>query len=268
MRSVSLTLLDTMKATKPMISPWGRRYVAEVNADEAISRLGRVNPVPIGSLVGLHESPAVQRAMREILALKPKVPWWKRRFIVFPLAAAVSLATAAASFELTRPVTTPTEVGCYAGATTHSPLHLHAMDQSPLVTCTRLWVDGKMGAPLDAPLVECVEPSGSAAVFSSSDPAVCSFLKLAEPVGGLSPLDQKIIVLNAGLAERSNSTTCLSLQEGYLEAVDLIKTVGLMGWKVIPPTSVTDVHPCTRYIVDAPNHLVSIELVPQATGNS
>lgn len=135
--------------------------------DEALfARLRAANPVPDEQVLPGPDAPRPVADLERILAGGRRPRRWRWRPLVgIP---AVALVAATAGVLLTRDVSEPLSVGCYAEASTASDRAIVSADaaQGPAGVCQELWDEGVFPTqPRPDELVECVLETGAVAVF-------------------------------------------------------------------------------------------------------
>jgi len=81
----------------------------ENRRDEPAVSIAALNPATNAQFVGRETSTRARSDLAKIVS-RQRIPWWRRRRIVIPIAIGVAIATGAATYALTRPVTKPAYV--------------------------------------------------------------------------------------------------------------------------------------------------------------
>ncbi|GBD83812.1 hypothetical protein BMS3Abin02_00194 [bacterium BMS3Abin02] len=158
------------------------------NRPDAFERLQAANPVDPAT-VDRPDSPRAQQLLASILATprtpEPAVVRRRRRRLVIAVAL-VAVLGGAATWIITRPVTNPAVVSCYAQPALHGTQAGLAGVPLDVESCAPYWEDGTLTNPdypagTVPPLVACVTDVGTFAVFPSDDPNLCGNLGLALP---------------------------------------------------------------------------------------
>lgn len=224
------------------------------------------NPAPPEEYAGLGEGALAELAIQRVLASAAPVArrrWWRRRRIVVPAIAIVALGSAAAGYELTRPVTSPLSVGCYAAPSRTALAVVVPSGTSATATCRPLWSNGTLGGGGGVPpLYACVLPSGAVGVFPSRDGTPCARLGLAQPAPATGATGRAIRLRETLVHDEATSRGCLSAGEARRDAHDAFAMLGLSGWHTVVQPGYSAAQHCSGYGIDVAGRTVYV--VPQA----
>lgn len=222
------------------------------------------NPAPPGEYAGLGEGALAELAIQRVLAAAPPVArrrWWRRRRIVVPAIAIVALGSAAAGYELTRPVTSPLSVGCYAAPSRTALAVVVPSGTSATATCRPLWLNGTLGGGGVPPLYACVLPSGALGVFPSRDGTPCARLGLAQPAPATGATGRAIRLREALVHDEATSRGCLDEGAARRDVQTALASLGLSGWRTVVQPGFSLAQHCSGYGIDVAGRTVYV--VPQ-----
>lgn len=211
---------------------------------------------------------AMARAMYgEVVASRPtastsRARRW-RRVAVFVAAA---LATAAAAYVLTRPVTEPLTVACFRSANlTADRVILPASSDIPAgELCRVVWEPGGEFAAETGgrrpPLTACVLESGAVGVFPSRENGdVCQQLDAAKPDPTSIDDTQMVIELQDALVGQFLGS-CLDLPAAAAVVERELDNRRLSDWEVTNAQPFTTDRPCASLAIDPATR--TVELIP------
>lgn len=236
----------------------------------------RSNPVDRDRLPEVSESAHGRALLEEIIdmaqttttTLPAPAPPPRRarrsRLLVPIVAAAAVLSMGFTVYALTRNVTEPSGIGCYAEADTGAKTVVVGADgQSPVAVCEAVWAGGAFGpGEMMPPLAACVLSTGAVGVFPGG-PETCAGLDL-------SPLDAAtypgevghFIAFRTALVDRFRAAGCLNEQAATDTVREEFTTRGLSGWTVATESKFSAARPCASLAFEPEAKRVSLVPIP------
>lgn len=184
------------------------------------------------------------------------------RHILIPLAVAAAMATAAATWIVTRTAGDATQVACYRAVSLSADIVGVEPAGDPRDACSAVWVDGEFGRGPAPPLAACVLPSELVGVFPASDGDPCRRLGLDEArLDGDVPA---IVGVQELLSERFGAD-CVRLDQAEELVVGALRDADLEDWTVIRAAEPTSDRPCASIAVDPATETITLVPLPRTS---
>jgi len=237
----------------------------------------RTNPVDRKRLPEVSESAHGRALLEEIIdmgqpttttrpaaAPAPRSRRKKRSRLVIPVfVAAAVLSMGFTVYALTRDVTEPSGIGCYAAADVGANRVVVGADgSSPVAVCERVWANGAFGPGEMPPLAACVLTTGAVGVFPGG-PETCGVLELA-PLDGQAYPGQVggFIAFRTAVVDRFQAAGCLDEQTATAAVRDEFQAQGLSGWTVVTAAKFSPDRPCASLAFEPEAKRVSLVPTP------
>ena len=226
------------------------------NGDPA-ARLARQNPTVTSLVDPVQWETAKQRIFRSVVATPHRTRWWKRKSFFAAVIVVGAIGASAAGYSLTRSVTNPTLIECFAGDTLSSRAELTQLKGSPQATCAEDWRSGLLGPGTHRAFTVCVHPDGDAVVFPTDDQSICSSLGLsaAEP---LNAQQSAIAQLPTLLGNAVGSVSCPTIRMVENDARSTLRRLGLRGWEITVIQPITKQWPCATFSLWAQSKTIDV----------
>jgi hypothetical protein len=187
-----------------------------------------------------------------------------RRLIPIATAAAV-LSMGFTVYAMTRDVTEPTGIGCYAKADLDAKTVVVGADgRPPAAICEAVWAAGAFGSGEMPPLAACVLTTGAVSVFPGG-PQTCATLELAV-LNDAAYSDQvgEFVAFRTAIVERFREAGCLNEQAARETVQDELSTRGIQGWTVVTETKLSAARPCASLAFEPEARRVSLVPIPRS----
>ena len=185
-----------------------------------------------------------------------------RRLIPIATAAAV-LSMGFTVYAMTRDVTEPTGIGCYAAADVGAKTVVVGADgRAPAAICEAVWAAGAFGPGEMPPLAACVLTTGAVGVFPGG-PQTCASLELAVLDDAAYPGEVgEFVAFRTAIVERFREAGCLNEQAAREAVQDELSTRGIQGWTVVTETKLSAARPCASLAFEPEARRVSLVPIP------
>lgn len=239
------------------------------NRPDAFEQLRAANPVDPATVDG-PDAPRAQQLLASILATprtpEPAVVRRRRRRLVIAVALAAVLG-GAATWIITRPVTNPAVVSCYAQPAlggTQAGLVGVPLD---VESCAPSWADGTLTNPhyppgVVPPLVACVTDVGTFAVFPSTNPNLCETLGLAPPEPQSIEDAKPTLDLGQALADYFATERCIPIPQAASDVRRILDEHEAADWTITIGDQRPD-RPCASLSFEPKTHTVRIVPIPE-----
>ncbi len=169
----------------------------------------------------------------------------RSRLLIPTVAAAAALSMGFTVYALTRNVTEPSGIGCYAEANTGANTVVVGADgRSPVAVCEAVWAGGAFGTGTIPPLAACVLTTGAVGVFPGG-PETCAGLDLSPLDGATYPGEVgDFIAFRTAVVDRFRAAGCLNEQAATDAVRDEFTARGLSGWTVVTESRFSAARPC------------------------
>ena len=236
----------------------------------------RANPVDRDRLPEVSESAHGRALLEEIIDMAqpttttrsvpapPPSPRRRRSRMLIPIvAAAAVLSMGFTVYALTRDVTEPSGIGCYAEADTGAKTVVVGADgRPPVAVCEAVWAGGAFGPGEMPPLAACVLTTGAVGVFPGG-PETCASLDLAPLDGTTYPGEVgDFIAFRTALVDRFRAAGCLNEQAASEAVREEFATRGLSGWTVVTESRFSAARPCASLAFEPEAKRVSLVPIP------
>lgn len=187
----------------------------------------------------------------------------RSRLLVPIVAAAAVLSMGFTVYALTRDVTEPSGIGCYAAADTGAKTVVVGADgRSPAAVCEAVWMGGAFGPGEMPPLAACVLSTGAVGVFPGG-PETCAGLDLSPLDGASYPGEVgDFIAFRTALVDRFRAAGCLNEQAATGAVREEFTTRGLSDWTVATESRFSAARPCASLAFEPEAKRVSLVPIP------
>lgn len=212
------------------------------------------------------------RALLETILQQPREPharhWLphlalrtpRRRYLI-PAVAILAFAAGAVAWALTRGVSEPLTIGCYAAPNLQAKTAVVPADErSPIAACRQLWHQGEFGDQPTPPLQACVLPSGAVGVFPKRGNDACNTLGLPPVPSTYEPATTPVVRLKERLVDQFLNEKCLTEQRARTIVQAEFRRLRLQGWHLETATPFSATRPCATLAFDTARRV--IVLVP------
>ncbi|GBD83921.1 hypothetical protein BMS3Abin02_00304 [bacterium BMS3Abin02] len=236
---------------------------------DAFERLRAANPVDPATVDG-PDSPRAQQLLASILATQrtPEVAVVRRhRRPLVIVVALVAILGGAATWIITRPVTSPVTVSCYAQPALHGTQAGLVGVPLDVKSCAPYWEDGTLTSPdyppgVVPPLVACVTDVGTFAVFPSNNPNLCETLGLAPPEPQSIEEAKPTLDLDHAISEYFATSRCIPIPQAVSDVRRILDEHGAADWTVTVGEQRPD-RPCASLSFEPKSHTVRIVPIPE-----
>lgn len=186
----------------------------------------------------------------------------RRRYLV-PVIAVLGLGAGAVGWALTRGVSEPLTIGCYAAPDLQAKTAVVPADgRAPIAACRELWRLGEFGAQTPPPLQACVLPSGAIGVFPKHQQDTCHALGLPAVPSTYEPSANPVIRLKHRLVDRFLTEKCI-LEQRARELVEAeLARLRLADWRIESTAPFTAARPCATLAFDTKRRIVMLVPAP------
>lgn len=234
--------------------------------------LRQANPVDPSRLPDA-DSPQGQALLAEILQQPRKQPARVRlprvalrrprhRYLV-PAIAVLALGAVAVGWALTRGVSEPLTIGCYAEPDLQARTAVVAVQgRAPIAACRELWKRGEFGVQRTPTLQACLLPSGAIGVFPKRLRDACGALGLPPVPSTYEPVASPAVRLKERLVEKFLNEKCLTeLQARALVEAEL-GLLRLQHWRVESAGRFAADRPCASLAFETARRVVLLVPAP------
>lgn len=237
--------------------------------------LRQANPVDVERLLD-PDSPQ-GRALLELILQQPGRPRARRRWLplsplrtprrsrLIPAVALLAFAAGAVAWALTRGVSEPLTIGCYAAPSLQAKTAVvAAAGRDPRAACRIVWERGEFGDQPPPPLQACVLPSDAVGVFPRYEEDTCSVLGLPSVPSTYQPATSPAVRLKERLVDRFLSEKCITEQRARTIVQAEFRRLRLQGWDLETATPFSATRPCATLAFDTARRVIVLVPAPPA----
>jgi hypothetical protein len=179
-----------------------------------------------------------------------------RRSRLIPAVAVLALALGAGAWALTRGVSEPLTIGCYAAPDLAAKTAVISADgRSPVDACREVWKAHEFGGRTTPPLAACVLHSGALGVFPDNG-STCNALGLPPVSSTYKANTTPAVQLKERLVEAFLNEKCLDEERARTLVKDEFDRLDLRGWRVETTAPFTTDRPCATLAFDLKQNTV------------
>lgn len=211
-------------------------------------------------LAEILRQPRKRPARARLPRLAPGRP--RHRYLV-PAIAVLALGAGAVGWALTRGVSEPLTIGCYAAADLQAKTAVVPADgRAPVAACRELWRLGEFGAQPTPPLQACVLPSGAIGVFPKHQQDTCGALGLPPVPSTYEPSANPVVRLKQRLVDQFLSEECVVEQRARTLVEAELARLRLADWRIESAAPFTAARPCATLGFDTARRAVLLVPAP------